>query len=361
MGTSCATQHRSCTENAPRGPIRRACSSCTTDGAPTSSICSAWPMSWTLRDGCTWSRRAGRYGSTAGPAGTGTSCRASASPTRRRSATATSGWRRFHDELWARTGLDPQQTVLGGFSQGSVMSYALGLGPDRPAPAGILVFSGFIPTVPDWEPDLASRQGLPAFIAHGRHDPVMDVAFGRSAAPAARRRRPRRDLPGVRRRPWHRPDGARAGHGVAGRGARAPRRRGLARQSSSSQSRLSGSRSSIASFQRAHRFGLEPGSCTRQAGAPPCGGSGRGGGLGGVDAQVDAVLVQRGDVLGGDEPRAIGGLEDDPVEDVLLGRGDHVIDRSRPVRRPPRSRGRPCREPDRRSADPRPRRQTIAP
>jgi phospholipase/carboxylesterase len=62
------------------------------------------------------------------------------------------------------------------------MSYALGLGPDRPAPAGILVFSGFIPTVPDWEPDLASRQGLPAFIAHGRHDPVMDVAFGRSAA-----------------------------------------------------------------------------------------------------------------------------------------------------------------------------------
>jgi phospholipase/carboxylesterase len=88
----------------------------------------------------------------------------------------------FHDELWARTGLDPQQTVLGGFSQGSVMSYALGLGPDRPAPAGILVFSGFIPTVPDWEPDLASRQGLPAFIAHGRHDPVMDVAFGRSAA-----------------------------------------------------------------------------------------------------------------------------------------------------------------------------------
>ena len=41
----------------------------------------------------------------------------------------------FHDELWASTGLTPEQTVLGGFSMGSVMSYALGLSADRPAPA----------------------------------------------------------------------------------------------------------------------------------------------------------------------------------------------------------------------------------
>src|SRR5262249_43250911 len=60
----------------------------------------------------------------------------------------------FHDETWARTGTTPQNTVLGGFSMGSVMSYALGLGPDRPAPAGILAFSGFIPTVEGWEPDI---------------------------------------------------------------------------------------------------------------------------------------------------------------------------------------------------------------
>ena len=51
----------------------------------------------------------------------------------------------FHDELWRRTGITPERTVLGGFSMGSVMSYALGLGPDRPAPAGVLAFSGFIP------------------------------------------------------------------------------------------------------------------------------------------------------------------------------------------------------------------------
>ena len=43
------------------------------------------------------------------------------------------------------------------------------------APAGILAFSGFIPTVEGWQPDLASRAGLPVFIAHGARDPVIEV------------------------------------------------------------------------------------------------------------------------------------------------------------------------------------------
>jgi phospholipase/carboxylesterase len=87
----------------------------------------------------------------------------------------------LHDELWERTGVGPERTVLGGFSMGSVMSYALGLGGDRPAPAGILAFSGFVPTVEGWEPDPASRQGLRVFIAHGRNDQVMEVGFARRA------------------------------------------------------------------------------------------------------------------------------------------------------------------------------------
>jgi phospholipase/carboxylesterase len=62
-----------------------------------------------------------------------------------------------------------------------VMSYALGLGAGRPAPAGLLIFSGFIPTVESWQPSLTDRQGLPAFIAHGRRDPVIDVQFARIA------------------------------------------------------------------------------------------------------------------------------------------------------------------------------------
>jgi phospholipase/carboxylesterase len=87
----------------------------------------------------------------------------------------------FHDEMWKRTGIAPTDTVFGGFSMGSVMSYALGLAPGRPVPAGLLIFSGFIPTVEGWQPELGTRQSLPVFIAHGRNDPVMAVGFARSA------------------------------------------------------------------------------------------------------------------------------------------------------------------------------------
>ncbi len=87
----------------------------------------------------------------------------------------------FHDELWERTGLGPERTVLGGFSMGTVMSFALGLDPERPAPAGILAFSGFIPVVDGWEPQLAGRENVRVLIAHGRRDPVIDVAFARRA------------------------------------------------------------------------------------------------------------------------------------------------------------------------------------
>jgi phospholipase/carboxylesterase len=87
----------------------------------------------------------------------------------------------FHDELWDQTGIAPESTVFGGFSMGSVMSCALGLSGDRPAPAGILAFSGFIPIVEGWRPDLASGPNVPVFIAHGRRDPIMEVSFARRA------------------------------------------------------------------------------------------------------------------------------------------------------------------------------------
>jgi phospholipase/carboxylesterase len=87
----------------------------------------------------------------------------------------------LHDELWERTGTTPGRTVLGGFSMGSVMSYALALAGERPGPAGILGFSGFIPTVEGWQPHLADRTTTRAFIAHGRQDPIMAVDFARRA------------------------------------------------------------------------------------------------------------------------------------------------------------------------------------
>lgn len=87
----------------------------------------------------------------------------------------------FHDELRERTGVPAERTVLGGFSMGCVMSYATGLGEGRPVPAGILAFSGFIPTVDGWRADLGSRQQLPIFIAHGRADQVIPIRFAHHA------------------------------------------------------------------------------------------------------------------------------------------------------------------------------------
>jgi phospholipase/carboxylesterase len=80
----------------------------------------------------------------------------------------------------AHAGVPPERTVLGGFSQGGVMTYALGLGTGRPRPAGIIALSGFMPTVPGFELDLASP--LPrAFVAHGAIDPVIGAEWGRDA------------------------------------------------------------------------------------------------------------------------------------------------------------------------------------
>ncbi len=85
------------------------------------------------------------------------------------------------DALPEALGVPIERTVLGGFSQGAVMSHALALSPGRPAPAGVLALSGFVPTVDGWAPDLPARAGLPVTIAHGRRDPVIPVELGRAA------------------------------------------------------------------------------------------------------------------------------------------------------------------------------------
>jgi phospholipase/carboxylesterase len=85
------------------------------------------------------------------------------------------------DEQLAEHGVGWDRTVLGGFSQGTVMSYAVGLGAGRPLPAGILAMSGFIPTVDGWELRDDGLQGFPVAIAHGALDPVISVEFARSA------------------------------------------------------------------------------------------------------------------------------------------------------------------------------------
>jgi phospholipase/carboxylesterase len=70
--------------------------------------------------------------------------------------------------------------VLGGFSQGGVMTYALGLGAGRPRPAALIALSSFIPTVEGFELDL-SPPLPPVAIGHGTRDNVIGVEWGRRA------------------------------------------------------------------------------------------------------------------------------------------------------------------------------------
>jgi phospholipase/carboxylesterase len=85
------------------------------------------------------------------------------------------------DGALEEAGVPIERTVLGGFSQGAVMSYSLGLAASRPRPAGIIAMSGFIPTVDGFELDLESAAGMPVSISHGTYDPVIGVEFGRDA------------------------------------------------------------------------------------------------------------------------------------------------------------------------------------
>jgi phospholipase/carboxylesterase len=77
-----------------------------------------------------------------------------------------------------RIGFD--RLVLGGFSQGGVMAYSLGLGSGRPRPAALVVFSSFIPRVEGFELDL-SPPLPPVAIGHGTLDNVIEVEWGRRA------------------------------------------------------------------------------------------------------------------------------------------------------------------------------------
>jgi phospholipase/carboxylesterase len=75
-----------------------------------------------------------------------------------------------------------ERVVLGGFSQGTVMSWAMSLGPDRPRPAAVVALSGFLPRVDAYPLDPERLAGVPVLVAHGALDPVIPARFGAEAA-----------------------------------------------------------------------------------------------------------------------------------------------------------------------------------
>ncbi len=80
-----------------------------------------------------------------------------------------------------------EDTVLGGFSQGGVMSWALGLGRGAgKRPAAIVALSCFMPVVEGLDLDLSGLDGYPIAIGHGTYDDVIPARFGREAAERVR-------------------------------------------------------------------------------------------------------------------------------------------------------------------------------
>jgi phospholipase/carboxylesterase len=75
--------------------------------------------------------------------------------------------------------LPHERIAVGGFSQGAVMSFAVGLGRGRPQPAAVIGLSGFVPVVDGWE--LREPPFPPIAIGHGTYDSVIRVEFGRRA------------------------------------------------------------------------------------------------------------------------------------------------------------------------------------
>lgn len=62
--------------------------------------------------------------------------------------------------------------VLGGFSQGAMVSYDVTLhSPEKPA--ALLQLSGSLVALPRWEPLIGRLAGLKVFQSHGRGDPIL--------------------------------------------------------------------------------------------------------------------------------------------------------------------------------------------
>ncbi len=84
----------------------------------------------------------------------------------------------FIDTALAGYPVDRQNLFLLGFSMGTVMSHALAL--TKPALfTGIVANSGYVPEGTPLTFQWNELQNLGVFIAHGTHDPVIPIQFGR--------------------------------------------------------------------------------------------------------------------------------------------------------------------------------------
>lgn len=93
---------------------------------------------------------------------------------------------RFLVEIKAGYPVNPKRLILLGFSQGTVMSYAIGL-TDPDSFRGIAALSGYVPTKSALHFQLQKLGAFSIFISHGTYDEIIPVKLGREAASLLRR------------------------------------------------------------------------------------------------------------------------------------------------------------------------------
>ena len=78
----------------------------------------------------------------------------------------------FIKEVERQFGADPRTTLLGGFSQGAMLSCDVMLRTTQPY-AGLIQLSGTLLATQEWVPLLQKRRGLPVFQSHGVQDEIL--------------------------------------------------------------------------------------------------------------------------------------------------------------------------------------------
>jgi len=78
----------------------------------------------------------------------------------------------FLKEVEHKFGADPRKIVLGGFSQGAMLSCDVMLRTTQPY-AGLVQLSGTLLAAQEWTPLLQKRKGLPVFQSHGTQDELL--------------------------------------------------------------------------------------------------------------------------------------------------------------------------------------------
>ncbi len=76
------------------------------------------------------------------------------------------------DALSQELGVSGERMVLGGFSQGAMLSLDVALRSDREL-AGLVLMSGTLLCKDEWTALMPGRRGLPVLQSHGRQDPLL--------------------------------------------------------------------------------------------------------------------------------------------------------------------------------------------